>query len=104
MPRGAGLAVGLIGFGISLATLILGILTHRDTLAGDGQFVANDEESLPIAVTGIGLSCAVGSFLLQIGYRAAGNRAESFHSAAGASLLLAGVCAAVMLGLWIPLT
>ncbi|MFD3333181.1 serine/threonine-protein kinase [Streptomyces sp. NPDC058700] len=102
MPRGAGLAVGLIGFGISLATLILGILTHRDTLAGEGQF--RPGEYLPIAVTCLGLGSAVGSFLLQIGYRAARNRPEFFRSAAKASLLLTGVCVAVMLGLWIPLT
>ncbi|MFJ8664031.1 serine/threonine-protein kinase [Streptomyces sp. NPDC093795] len=104
MPRGAGLAVGLIGFGISLATLILGILTHRDTLAGDGRFVVNDGGSLPIAVTLIGSGCAAGSFLLQIGYRVAGNRAKSFDSALGTSLLLTSVCVAVTLGLWIPLT
>ncbi|MFE9138877.1 hypothetical protein [Streptomyces sp. NPDC007355] len=104
MPREAGLAIGLIGFGISLATLILGILTHRDTLAGDGQFVINDGGSLPIAVTLIGSGCAVGSFLLQVGYRVAGDRAKSFDSALGTSLLLTSACVAVTLGLWIPLT
>ncbi|MGA5069327.1 protein kinase domain-containing protein [Streptomyces exfoliatus] len=104
MPLGAGLAVGLVGFGISLVVLIGAILTHRDTLSGDGQFVARDEESLSLAVTSTGLGCAAGGLLLQIGFRAARNRPESFRSAAVASLLLAGVCVAVMLGLWTPLT
>lgn len=103
MAGGTGLAVGLIGLVISLVVLIGAILTHRDTLAGDGQFVANDEEALSLAVTSMGLGCAAGGFLLQIGFRAARNRPESFRSAARASLLLTGVCVAVMLGLWMPL-
>ncbi|MFF5969905.1 hypothetical protein ACFY7C_00085 [Streptomyces sp. NPDC012769] len=103
MTGGTGIAVGLIGLVISLAVLIGAILTHRDSLAGDGQFVANDEEALSFAVTSMGSGCAVGGFLLQIGFRAARDRPESFRSAARASLLLAGVCVAVMLGLWMPL-
>jgi protein kinase-like protein len=103
MSRIAGLVVGLIGLVLSLTTLIFDVLIHLDTLAGDNTFGVSNGEEVGAAVTASVLFYAVGSYMLQIGFRAARNRPESFRSAATVSLLLAGLCAALMLGLWMPL-